>query len=99
MLKLNQHHQNRSERDNGCRTCGESGNDVEYDPHHITNRKEIPNGGYVKENGIQLCHTCHIKAEDTYFNRDHHLGFTPAELYLRIDSSYELAYSKSSKLK
>ena len=25
------------------------------DAHHITDRNEMPNGGYVKENGISLC--------------------------------------------
>lgn len=29
---------------------------IEYlDAHHITDRSEMPNGGYVKENGITLC--------------------------------------------
>ena len=27
---------------------------VPLDAHHITDRNEMPNGGYVKENGISL---------------------------------------------
>lgn len=44
--------------------CGRS--DVKLDVHHITNRKMMPNGGYVKENGITLCDcydVCHFRAE------------------------------------
>ena len=36
-----------------CRVCGR--NDVKLDAHHIEDRNEMPNGGYVKENGITLC--------------------------------------------
>ena len=32
-----------------CKICGS--ND-KLDAHHITDRNEMPNGGYVKENGI-----------------------------------------------
>lgn len=45
----------------------------ELDAHHITPRGEMPNGGYVKENGVSLCDAakqnrslalrCHYKAE------------------------------------
>lgn len=48
------------ERDNYCCVhCGagpfyEMANDI-FDAHHITDRSEMPNGGYVKENGITLC--------------------------------------------
>src|SRR5215203_1562865 len=34
------------------------------DAHHITDRHEMPNGGYVAENGITLCDDgCHLLAE------------------------------------
>lgn len=65
-----------------CRLCGNGPfeeNPEEYlDAHHITDRSEMPNGGYVKENGISLCkeapgvvtpegelldESCHMKAE------------------------------------
>ena len=50
-----------SRDNNRCRGCGASG--VPLDAHHITDRSLMPNGGYVKENGISLCESCHLKAE------------------------------------
>lgn len=42
-----------------CRHCGLKYTPEEaelyLDAHHITDRNEMPNGGYVKENGISLC--------------------------------------------
>ena len=49
-----------------CRVCGEPGTDETLDPHHITDRHDLPNGGYVAENGITLCKKtcgCHEQAE------------------------------------
>lgn len=92
-----------------CVMCGRS--DVKLDAHHITNRKKMPNGGYVKENGITLCDCydgCHFKAEQ--FNcgytewyviqtKGQYLEeFTAEKLYKKINSSYELAYKKSERL-
>ena len=62
------------------------------DAHHITNRNLMPNGGYVKENGISLCEDCHIKAEDEA------PGFEPELLYKKIGSSYEEAVKASERL-
>src|SRR4051812_31124857 len=55
-----------------CIVCGkkatpETAEEV-LDSHHITPREELPNGGYVKENGASLCKgddgtSCHEKAE------------------------------------
>jgi hypothetical protein len=48
----------------------------------------MPNGGYVKENGITLCkigENCHLKAENV------EPGFEPELLYRLIGSSKELA--------
>ena len=47
-------------RDNyTCVWCGEGPfghlSEEYLDAHHITDRSEMPNGGYVKENGIALC--------------------------------------------
>ena len=47
------------ERDNyTCQICGYGpfplADDI-FDAHHITDRSEMPNGGYVKENGITVC--------------------------------------------
>jgi 5-methylcytosine-specific restriction endonuclease McrA len=46
------------ERDNWtCQVCGDgSYHHIDhFDAHHITDRSEMPNGGYVKENGITVC--------------------------------------------
>lgn len=65
-------------RDNyTCVVCGfvSSPEEAEHelDAHHVTPREEMPNGGYVKENGVSLCdpskkggplaHGCHYRAE------------------------------------
>ena len=50
----------------------------------------MPNGGYVKENGVTLCPDCHVKAES---------GEIEAKrLYHLIGSSYELAKKASERL-
>lgn len=49
-----------------CKVCGVPGTDETLDPHHITPREKMPNGGYCAENGITLCkgeEGCHKKAE------------------------------------
>lgn len=84
-----------------CRVCGR--NDVKLDAHHITDRNEMPNGGYVKENGITLCDTergCHWKAEiyHTSNGKDWTEGFHPDDLYRMIGSSKQAAIIASKKL-
>lgn len=71
------------------------------DAHHITDRNLMPNGGYVKENGITLCPNHHEMAEvfhvtggETWQDDMH-----PFDLYKKIGSSYELAVVASRKLK
>jgi 5-methylcytosine-specific restriction endonuclease McrA len=78
-----------------CRVCKKSG---ELDAHHITDRNEIPNGGYVKENGISLCDECHLKAEQYHVNGTWSDGFHPVELYKLIGSSHEKAHRASLNL-
>lgn len=70
------------------------------DAHHITDRNEMPNGGYVKENGITLCHKHHADAEVWHqFNGElWEDGMTPNDLYHKIGSSLELAIKESKKL-
>lgn len=103
------------DRDNyTCRICNYH-HDAEFpenvfDAHHITDRHEMPNGGYVPENGITLCKydengseedSCHMKAElfhisgGTKWNDKMH----PDDLYKLIGSSKEKAIEKSMKLK
>ena len=81
---------------NCCLKCGE----VAVDPHHITDRNEMPNGGYVKENGISLCDDCHVKAEVWHLSGDIEFvdGYRPKDLYKLINSNYGTALGKSLEL-
>lgn len=59
----------------------------------------MPNGGYVKENGISLCDGgCHALAEVYHRTGTPHPGFSPTDLYAKIGSSCEKAYRASRKL-
>ena len=81
-----------------CKVCGMGG--VKLDAHHITNRKQMPNGGYVKENGISLCDRqdgCHWKAEQFNCNyTDKYIIETKGD-YLK-DFTAENLYKKSERL-
>ena len=82
---------------NKCKICGSTD---KLDAHHITDRTEMPNGGYVKENGISLCDGkdgCHMKAERYHITggKDWIDGFHPIELYKLIGSNLGLAKQKS----
>lgn len=81
-----------------CKVCGSA--TEKLDPHHITDRNEMPNGGYVKENGITLCEMCHFKAEMYHLSGKENWedGFHPNDLYALIGSSYEIALAKSELL-
>lgn len=84
------------ERDgNKCVFCEKDA----VDAHHITDRNKMPNGGYVKENGISLCHEHHRIAEKYHETggKDWIEGFHPDDLYRKIGSSKEIAL-QSSKL-
>ena len=72
---------------------------VLLDAHHITDRNELPNGGYVIDNGITLCDTkCHALAEIFHQTGTSYPGYSPAELYMKIHSSFQRAYDSSSEL-
>jgi hypothetical protein len=60
---------------------------VELDAHHITDRNKMPEGGYVADNGISLCASCHCLAEIFHDTGIAHPGFSPDDLYAKIDSS------------
>src|SRR5262245_5299164 len=85
-----------------CRGCGFASTpkraEAELDAHHITDRHEMPNGGYVAENGISLCASCHEKAEAFHRGEPVPPGFSPAELYARIGSSEAAARAASERL-
>lgn len=82
---------------NKCVFCGKPA----VDAHHITDRHEMPNGGYVKENGISVCEEHHLICEEFHISDGKNWveGFHPNDLYEKIGSNYELAYEKSLKIK
>jgi 5-methylcytosine-specific restriction endonuclease McrA len=77
-----------------CRGCGFQSSaeraDDELDAH-VTDRNEMPNGGYVVQNGVSLCADCHLIAEAFHRGEPTPPGFNPAELYEANGSSEELA--------
>ena len=83
-----------------CQGCKQKFDETDLDAHHITDRNEIINGGYVKENGITLCSECHIKAEHYHISEGEEWieDFHPNDLYEIINSSQELAIKKSELL-
>lgn len=89
---------------NRCRVCGIHEMNLPLggglDAHHITDRNEMPNGGYVKENGISLCPKCHIEAEQFHISGGTAwvAGRSPNDLYKLINSSKERAIKASEKL-
>ncbi len=98
--KLREHFNNICmKRDNyRCRACKLQAGAIVV--HHITDREEMPFGGYVKENGITLCPHCHLDAERFHMTdgEEWFMGFHPNDLYKIIDSSYEQAYQASERL-
>lgn len=58
----------------------------------------MPNGGYVKENGISVCDECHLKAEEFWSTGEAVEGFSPDDLYKLINSSFDEAVKSSTKL-
>jgi 5-methylcytosine-specific restriction endonuclease McrA len=80
-----------------CRVCGAS--DTELDAHHISDRTTMPDGGYVKENGISLCKSCHRLAEQLWETGVAAPGFTPDQLYALIGSSHTQALRASEAKK
>ena len=80
-----------------CVFCEET---KELDAHHITDRKEMLNGGYVLSNGITLCENHHWHAEQFHISGGKTWidGFHPLNLYMLINSSKEKAIEDSLKL-
>jgi 5-methylcytosine-specific restriction endonuclease McrA len=78
-----------------CQVCMTRYDPKDLDAHHVRNRNEMPNGGYVMENGITLCKSCHISVEEAYFSTDPDPQLTPEALYLLIGSSRDIAWQKS----
>lgn len=78
-----------------CVFCDKTEN---LDAHHITDRTLMPNGGYVKENGISVCEDHHLLAEQFHITGNSADGFAPEDLYGKINSSYEIALEASERL-
>ena len=86
------------ERDeNRCKRCPST---VSLVVHHITDRSEMPNGGYAVSNGVSLCSSCHMAAEIFHRTegRNWMPGVHPDDLYELIGSSKEQAIKDSKKL-
>lgn len=85
-------------RDN--HTCCFCSKTDDLDAHHITDRTLMPNGGYVKSNGISLCHDHHMMAEKYHISggKEWHEGMHPDDLYKLIGSSKEKAIADSERL-
>ena len=84
-----------------CQVCDVLRPEEELDAHHITDRSEMPNGGYVKENGITVCkYECHMRVEKFHISNgeDWEEGLHPDDLYIKIGSSIEEAISASERL-
>lgn len=87
--------------ENSCKSFHKLNLNLVYlDAHHITDRSEIANQGYVVENGISLCSDCHLLAEQYHLNKGEKWadGFHPNDLYVLIQSSKEKAISASELL-
>ncbi len=87
------------ERDgNKCVFCDETDS---LDVHHITDRHEMPNGGYTPTNGITVCQEHHLLCEEWHSSEhtSYQEGYHPNDLYVKINSSYEKAYDDSENLK
>lgn len=94
-----------------CQVCGKKWTEADADPtlkrinaHHITDRTKMPNGGYVKENGITVCDgedSCHMRCEKYHISggTEWEEGLHPDDLYEKIGSRYGLAVRKSRELK
>lgn len=72
---------------------------VELDAHHIIDRSQIENQGYVPENGISVCSDCHLQCEAYWSTGVTAPGFSPDELFALIGSSAERARAAARKLK
>lgn len=69
------------------------------DVHHITDRHDLPNGGYALSNGITVCEEHHMCCEMFHMEQFCKPEYLPEALYERIGSSYEQANKDSEKLK
>ena len=84
-----------------CKVCNTKREEEELDAHHITDRNDMPNGGYVASNGITVCKDdCHMKVEKFHISggEEWEEGLHPDDLYRLIGSSKEQAVKDSERL-
>jgi hypothetical protein len=87
-----------------CVVCGVSASELMLDAHHIMSRDIMPFGGYCRPNGVTLCTDrlrsgdCHNKAEKFHATGISLPGYSIAQLYDKIRSSYPVAYMASLTL-
>ena len=100
------------ERDNyTCQVCEKKWTAADADPslgrlnaHHITDRSLMPNGGYVKENGVTVCDggsdSCHMRCEKYHISEGEiwDIGLAPWDLYIKIGSTHEEAVAAAGRL-
>lgn len=71
---------------------------AELDAHHVIPRDLMPNGGYVPQNGVTVCGSCHEGCESYWVRGD---GvpprYWPEQLFRLIGSSFEQAVEASEK--
>ncbi len=80
---------------NKCVFCNET---EDLDVHHITDRHDMPNGGYATSNGITVCKEHHLKCEEWHSTGSCESGYHPDDLYKIIGTSYDQAYTESLNL-
>ena len=94
-----------------CVVCGKKWSSADADPalgrvnaHHVVDRHEFPNGGYVTENGVTVCDggagSCHMRCEAYHIsgNTSWEDGLHPDDLYRKIGSSLDAAIAADAKL-
>lgn len=82
-----------------CKMCGWELHIEKLDPHHITDRSLLPNQGMVISNGVTLCPDCHLKAEHFHSSGLSYPGYSPEDLYKKINSSFYIAEADSKRIK
>jgi hypothetical protein len=94
-----------------CVVCGKRWSSADADPslgrinaHHVTDRHEFPNGGYVAANGVTVCDggadSCHMKCEQFHISggKAHEPNLHPDDIYRKIGSSFDAALEADKAL-
>lgn len=79
-----------------CVFCKET---TDLDVHHITDRHDMPNGGYGRSNGITLCGEHHLLCEQFHMGNKCELIYLPIALYSKINTTFAEAFMECVQLK